>query len=82
MILTETQQDIVDYVDKNIGCKVLEVVMVFAHNTSNIIEEIENLIDKGQLVEVEYVTRMMDYRIKSLLFPMGSTINVRNNTPR
>jgi len=70
------------------GCKATEVPVLIAHVLDNIDnttqltrsqlqwtavpELVQDLVDKGELVEVEYVLPNMDYRIKSFLLPKGT----------
>lgn len=41
-------------------------------------EAIDCAVVKKQIVEVEYVTPSMNYRIKSLYFPAGTEITVKS----
>jgi hypothetical protein len=40
------------------------------------VDLIYELIQKGELVEVEYVLPQLNYRAKSFLLPKGATVNV------
>lgn len=39
---------------------------------------IYELVAEGSLGELEYIVPEMNYRVKSLIFPMGTRVNVRN----
>ena len=43
----------------------------------NWMELIDRMVTRGQIVEVEYVAPPQDYRIKSLYFPAGTSVTVR-----
>lgn len=38
-------------------------------------QELEKLVESGEIVELEYVLPQMDYRIKSIYFPKGTIIH-------
>ena len=42
------------------------------------VDVLENIVNKGLLVEVEYTIPSMDWRIKSFLLPAGSSVQVNN----
>lgn len=46
----------------------------FTHDYYN--AQIESLVKEKEIVEVEYVLAMVDYRIKSIYFPKGTTVRI------
>lgn len=68
-----------------IGARLVsEVISLVFKRTGNIPpENLMNLLDQmvaaGRIVEVEYVVPSMDYRIKSLYFPAGTTVSVKES---
>lgn len=38
---------------------------------------LESLVERGELVEVEYILERMDYRVKSIYLPKGTKAKVR-----
>lgn len=42
-------------------------------------DALDPLIEAGEIVELEYVLPTMDYRIKSIFFPKGTTFEMGHN---
>ena len=40
-------------------------------------ETISRLITNHQILEIEYILPSMDYRVKTMLFPKGTTVTVK-----
>lgn len=82
------KQKIIETVSQLQGCKDIELLVrvtewLFTQNEDLPIDFvvqgfvlglIEELIKKGELIEIRYSLPMMDYRDKSLLLPKGSVI--------
>lgn len=47
-------------------------------DTIDIIDEIDELVNDGNLVEIEYTLTSMSYRTKMVYFPKGTKISVKN----
>ena len=45
------------------------------HDISQLLEE---LVQAGEIIEVEYILPYMDYRLKSFYLPRGSEVKVKN----
>ena len=80
MTFEEFKQVIVDTVTDVQGCKATELI---AHVAEKLEEEFANhdfmkalneLLEAGELEEVEYVLPQMDYRAKSFLLPKNTQI--------
>ena len=65
-------QSILEYVNECGPVKASEILV----NCRCTPEEIQSLVEKGELIEIEYVVPRMNYRIKSLLFPKGTEIEI------
>lgn len=74
----EMKQQIVNLVNINPGIKTIDVCSLrdLAINSVSIPELIEELVKEWKILEVEYITPQMDYRIKSILFPYGTSLKV------
>jgi len=79
------KQAIINIVLNKQGCKATELPVEIAvehpellSQLDNVIEVLDELVEEGNLVEVEYVLPNMNYRIKSVYFPKGTQIVVRN----
>lgn len=46
------------------------------------INEIEEMIHDGEIIEIEYELPSMEYRTKSIYFPSGTTIRIRDFTKK
>ena len=68
---------LVAIVEQQQGCKAMRLAMDAAHlpftEGEDFPELLQELIDAGELVEVEYVLPNLDFRAKSFLLPAGST---------
>jgi hypothetical protein len=42
-----------------------------------ITEALADLVECGEIVEVEYILERMNYRVKSMYFPKGTKVNPR-----
>jgi hypothetical protein len=42
----------------------------------------QNMIDEGRLVELEYISPDMNYRVKSMFFTPGAILRVNDNSKR
>ncbi len=66
------------------GCKGAEVLAlseaaaVMSRHRCDIVELLEELVQEGRLVEVEYALPSMDYKPKKFYLPSGSRIRVQN----
>lgn len=78
----QTKEDwknyIVELVTRKQGCKMIEIICdrkihALECNPEKLVEE---LVDEGKIIEVEYVLPEMTYRVKSFLLPVGTTITV------
>jgi len=66
------------------GCKALELIAKLGSEQVWVIEEvnswtaielIEELVEEGELIEIEYTLPNMSYRVKSFLLPKGTEID-------
>lgn len=65
------------------GMKAVELVSTFAaiqyefknNLKTDIRVLIDNMVSAGELMEIEYCLPHMDYRVKSMYFPVGTLIN-------
>lgn len=82
MTKSDMKADIAATVLECQGCKATELVVKLPEWTRkgmydspfDFVELIEEMVDEGTLVEVEYVLPNMQYRIKSFLLPAGTSI--------
>ena len=65
-----TRLQILETVTRLQRCKVMELIAKIRTTP----EDIQALIDSGDLVEVEYILPSINYRIKSFLLPKGTKI--------
>jgi hypothetical protein len=77
---------IVEEVTAMQGCKTLELLAreslrdTFVNSSSceSFVESVEELVEEGQLIEVEYtLPNMWPPRIKSFLLPVGTVVHVQ-----
>jgi len=47
-------------------------------NTDSYIELLEDMVTHSAIVEAEYVLPTLNYRVKSVFFPAGTRVKVRN----
>lgn len=77
------EQAILSTVNSSPGIKGVELVLrvmdlLNGHlNTAHYFHELERLVLKGQVIELEYILPGMSYRLKSLYFPAGTTLHVK-----
>lgn len=70
-------------IDKQ-GCKITELaaeidlVEEAYNNNINFVNEIYDMIRDGELVEVEYVLKSLNYRIKSFILPADTEVRLGN----
>lgn len=55
---------------------VVNMINHFPNSRIKFNEWIPELIEKGELVEVEYILPSMDYRVKSFLLPKGTKVRM------
>ncbi len=91
MKLTPLQKLVIQIVTDKQGCKANELVTELAMATTEmvnlgavnaaqkIMEEIDELVKKDKLVEIEYVLPNMGYRIKGIYLPAGTLICVKGD---
>lgn len=89
-----TKPDIVKSVMENVeaGIKQTELVVKVVSDLfkgedggiesdfDSIVSVIKELIDRGEILELEYTLPHLSYRIKSFLLPKGSSITVKGMT--
>ena len=63
-------------VEEKQGCKATELAADVRIATAgrDLPEAIERLVEKGELLEIEYVLPTLNFRIKSFLLPKGTEI--------
>lgn len=55
----------------------LEVTKIFhKEELSGIFHVLEELVESGEIEEIEYTLASMPYRVKSIYFPKGTTIKI------
>jgi hypothetical protein len=80
MKTAQVKQQIVSVVEGRQGCKLTELVAdpdLLDAVTSvgrQFIDLVNELIDEGRLVEVEYTVPRLNWRLKSFILPAGSEI--------
>lgn len=54
-------------------------VATHQHDVSpqEIADALDDLVEGGDLIEVEYILKKMDYRCKSMYFPKGTKVHAR-----
>jgi hypothetical protein len=63
------------------GCKTTELIVIpsliqaVVEMRGDFMALIQELIDEGRIIEIEYTVPNLDWRIKSFLLPAGSTIH-------
>lgn len=82
MDTTALKQEIIDIVNENGPIKPTELVVKITTPLSGIClsEVIDELVRNGDIFEVVYQLPLMNYRVKSLLFPKGTVINIIRTT--
>ncbi len=83
MTKLEIENKILDIVTASQGLKGVDLTLRVMSNdlqvTSNeLFDIIFDLIEKGDLVEIEYELPSMGYRTKSFILPRGTKVNVVN----
>ena len=84
--MTVLENAIITLVNDRGVIKVMELLAllpkrIHKDNTSDqLLAAIAHLVDTKKLVEIEYIVPVMDYRVKSILFPGGTKINITNST--
>lgn len=80
----DLREAIIQIVTDKQGCKATELAPLIAEGypdlvceLDKVVETIESLVASGELVEVEYILPQMTYRIKSMLFPKGTEVQLR-----
>jgi predicted DNA-binding transcriptional regulator YafY len=73
----DVKEAIVKVVEEHQGLKATElVVKIFDYVTpsesSKVLDAIQELVENGELVEIEYTLPKMAYRTKSFLLPKGT----------
>jgi hypothetical protein len=71
---------IVDAVSSVGGCKLTELILhekirEITREVGQLADMVEELVERGELVEVEYIRPDADYRVKSFLLPKGSVFS-------
>ncbi len=83
--MTDYKQLILDRINGSTGVKAVDLVVSIMSKEVNPqvfkLEEYDNalreLVDSGQIIEMEYVLPHMDYRTKSIYFPKRTTFTFR-----
>ena len=79
------RQEITKLVTERQGCKATELAVVAvrclinridARELDKIPDLIEQMVKEGELLEVEFVLPMMDWRCKSFLLPKGTEVKL------
>jgi uncharacterized membrane protein YcjF (UPF0283 family) len=80
--MTTLKEKIVAIVNENTGIKATQLVtdvVIQCHNTNeihpgteNLLQAINELVESGEIVELEFVLPSMEYRVKSIYFPKGT----------
>lgn len=74
------KQVLIAAVTENQGCKATELVALVADKMGNdfahydFMQALREIVDEGDVEEVEYVLPQMDFRIKSFLLPKNTQI--------
>lgn len=66
-------------VSEHTGIKAVELVMEVSRQVASMDSyetELQQLIDDGEVIEVEYTLPHMDYRVKSIYFPKDTVIEI------
>ena len=77
---------IVKTINESTGIKAMELIpeifRVAKESSKSVNEDIlgclEELVLENRIMEIEYVLPQMSYRIKSIYFPIGTTIKINN----
>lgn len=84
----DIKQNVIQIVTDNPGVKGTEIPLLLSEEVrlSNCATKLstilEDLVKEGEIVEVEYTLKTMDYRAKSMFFPWGTSVNVIDNSIR
>jgi hypothetical protein len=75
----EAKDTIVGYVETHNGCKAIDMCLceMLMPYDGELMELVDELVEEGRLIEVEYTLPQMPYRTKSFLFSAGTEINIR-----
>ena len=64
----------------DLALKVLtELLPSSEFKAEQVMEELEKLVNEGEVIEIEYVLPEMNYRIKSFYLPKGTKLYVNKN---
>jgi len=81
----DPKEKITQAVNNHPGIKGMELVLTLFSSSEDAVRLgetfeslIEELVQNGDLIELEYVVPTMDYRCKSLYFPKGTELRVVN----
>jgi len=85
MTRDEAKTLVLSKVEEIQGCKATVLAVTIASTSEQmesllpypLPELIEELIEEGRLIEIEYALPTMSYRIKSFLLPEGSLVRIR-----
>lgn len=69
------KEQITKTVDEGTGIKVTELVAKYMHTCahSRITDAVEELIQEKKIIGLDYRVPAMDYKVKTILFPAGTT---------
>lgn len=75
-------ETIIRIVNNNQGLKGTELVLKLMSADLNIeattlLKAIDEVVQDGEIIEVEYTLPMMNYRVKSMYFPKGTVIKIK-----
>ena len=60
-----------------LALKVMSLINPQKFQQEEFFRELNRLVAEGELVEIEYVLPIMEYRIKSMYFPKGTKVEIK-----
>jgi hypothetical protein len=79
--MTKLQERVIELVTIRQGMKGVDLAAILAtefigEGSEVILDQIDDLVNEGWLVEIEYILPLTEYRIKSFFLPKNTSINI------